>query len=137
MSGRTLHRILLAEDEPDIQAVTRMALEMIGGFTVELCEGGGEVRSKALEFRPDVILMDIMMPGMDGPAAFRSLQEDPRTSTIPVIFMTARVQPQEVAGYREMGAMGVIPKPFNPLTLTDKVTRLWEESHEHEKAELH
>ena len=86
-----LERILYAEDEPDIQAVAKLALEMVGGFTVQICNNGADALEKVTGFAPDLILLDVMMPGMDGPSTLQRLRADPATSNIPVIFLTAKV----------------------------------------------
>jgi len=121
-------KILLVEDEPDIQAIARIALETVGGFTVDIASCGQEGLEKASSFAPDLILMDFMMPGMDGPTTFKALRQRPDTRHIPVTFMTAKVQPQEVAYLRSLGALGVIPKPFDPMTLASIVQSIWEEN---------
>ncbi len=122
----TLQRILYVEDEPDIQAVARLALEHLGGFTVEVCSSGHEALEKILAFKPDLILLDVMMPGMDGPTTLRALRETAEGKDKPVVFMTAKVQPQEVEQYLKLGALDVIPKPFDPMTLADKVRAIWD-----------
>ena len=124
MSG--LQRILYVEDEPDIQAVARLALELVGGFTVKVCSSGEQALREVEAFAPQMILLDVMMPVMDGPGTLKALRERPALRSIPVAFMTAKVQPQEVAQYTELGALGVIAKPFDPMTLADAVRRLWE-----------
>lgn len=124
MSG--LQRVLYVEDEPDIQAVARLALELVGGFTVKVCSSGEEALREVQAFAPQMILLDVMMPVMDGPTTLKALRELPAARAIPVAFMTAKVQPQEVARYTELGALGVIAKPFDPMTLADAVRRLWE-----------
>ena len=124
-----LTRILYVEDEPDIQTVARLALETLGGFTVEICSSGSEALDRATAFDPQLILLDVMMPGMDGPTTLGKLRELPQFATTPVIFMTAKVQPGEVAGYREIGAVDVIPKPFDPMTLSSQVQAIWEGCH--------
>lgn len=124
-----LERILYAEDEPDIQAVAKLALEMLGSFQVLICGNGHEALAKVKGFAPDLILLDVMMPGMDGPATLQKLRADPSTATIPVIFLTAKVQPQEVAQYQAMGALNVIAKPFDPMTLATQVRQVWSERH--------
>lgn len=124
-----LMRILYVEDEPDIQTVARLALETLGGFTVEICGSGSEALGRAPAFDPQLILLDVMMPVMDGPATLAKLRELPQFSFTPVVFMTAKVQPGEVAGYREIGAVDVIPKPFDPMTLSDQVQAIWERCH--------
>lgn len=125
MSRTELHRVLLVEDEEDIREVARMTLEAVGGFTVETAESGAEALEKAPGFSPHLVLMDCMMPVMDGPSALRAMRD--RRVDIPVIFMTARVQDDEKTEYKAMGAIGVIAKPFDPLTLCDHITRIWEE----------
>jgi len=124
MSG--LQRILYVEDEPDIQAVAQLALELVGGFTVKVCSSGEEALREVEAFAPQMILLDVMMPVMDGPGTLKALRERPGLSAVPVAFMTAKVQPQEVARYTELGALGVIAKPFDPMTLASDVRRLWE-----------
>jgi CheY-like chemotaxis protein len=126
---KNLARIMMVEDEPDIQAVARVALEAVGGFSVEMCSSGIEALQRVLEIDPDLILMDVMMPGMDGPSTLKKLRESPRTAGYPLIFMTAKVQAHEVSRYREIGALGVIAKPFDPMTLAASVKSLWEENH--------
>jgi CheY-like chemotaxis protein len=124
-----LVRILYVEDEPDIQMVARLALEALGGFTVEICSSGNEALQRAPGFQPQLILLDVMMPGMDGPHTLKMLRALPQFANTPVIFMTAKVQPSEVAGYKEIGAADVIPKPFDPMTLASKVQDIWERCH--------
>ena len=114
---RELTRILYVEDDPDIQAIAMMVLETISGFTVEACSCGSDALQKAVAFNPDLILLDVMMPGMDGPETLKGLRAFPELETTPVVFMTAKVQPQEVQAYLGMGAVGVIAKPFDPMTL--------------------
>jgi CheY-like chemotaxis protein len=126
----TLQRILYVEDEPDIQAVARLALELVGGFTVKVCSSGEEALREAEAFDPQMVLLDVMMPVMDGPGTLRALRDKAALQTVPVAFMTAKVQPQEVARYTELGALGVIAKPFDPMTLADQVRRLWAQSHD-------
>lgn len=120
-----LPRILYVEDEPDIQAVARIALEMVGGFQVKVCSSGEEALREAENFAPDMILLDVMMPGMDGPSTLQALRENPALADTPVAFMTAKVQPAEVAHYKSLGARGVIAKPFDPMTLAGQVQDLW------------
>jgi CheY-like chemotaxis protein len=125
MNQPTLKRILYVEDEPDIQTVAKLALEAIGGFVVEACSSGHEALRRAEAFRPDLILLDVMMPGLDGPATLRELRGLEALARTPVVFMTARVQPREVADYRAMGAADVIAKPFDPMILPEKVRESW------------
>jgi two-component system OmpR family response regulator len=125
----SLKRVLYVEDESDIQAVAQVALEALGGFTLEMCSSGSEALEKIDTFQPQLILLDVMMPGMDGPTTLGKLRQLPQFAATPVIFMTAKVQPSEVASYRQIGAVGVIPKPFDPMTLSSQVQAIWEECH--------
>ena len=117
----TLRRILCAEDEPDIRAVARLALEQVGGFDVLICSSGEEALDKAGAFAPDLIVLDVMMPGMDGPATLRRLRAAPATAAIPVVFLTAKVQPLEIEHYYSLGAADVIAKPFDPMNLATRL----------------
>ncbi len=125
-----LTRILFVEDERDIQMVARLALEDIGGFTVEACSSGSEALERAPCFGPDLILLDVMMPAPDGPATLSALSEMPATAQTPVVFVTAKVQNHEVAHYLELGAIDVIVKPFDPMTLADRVLEIWHRHHD-------
>jgi len=120
-----LCRILYVEDEPDIRAVAQMALEAVGGFAVIVCASGQEALSVAPDARADLLLLDVMMPGMDGPSTLRALREIPATAHTPVIFMTAKVQAAEVALYKALGALEVIPKPFDPMEISAEIQRIW------------
>jgi DNA-binding response OmpR family regulator len=122
---RKLKTILHIEDEPDIREVVRLALEEIGGFAVESCASGEEGLAKAQEHRPDLIVLDVMMPGMDGPMTLRELRKIPELSETPVIFMTAKVQTHEIEEYAGMGAIGVLTKPFDPATISKEIRALW------------
>jgi two-component system OmpR family response regulator len=123
--SKTLERILYVEDDPDIQAIALMVLDSISGFAVEPCSSGREAVSKAVAFAPDLILLDVMMPGMDGPETLKALRQFPELQQTPVVFMTAKVQPQEVAEYLALGAVGVIAKPFDLMTLTQQLLDVW------------
>jgi len=124
-----LTRVLYVEDEPDIQMVARLALEAVGGYTVEICSSGQEALERAPTFQPQLILLDVMMPLMDGPTTFKLLRQLPQFADTPVVFMTAKVQPNEVAEYKMLGALDVIPKPFDPMTLSSQVDAIWERQH--------
>jgi len=121
-----LERILYVEDEPDIQAVAKLALESVGGFVLHVCSSGSQAIEEAEEFAPQLILLDVMMPGMDGPTTMKELRKIDSLAKVPVIFMTAKVQTNEVAEYMEMGAVEVIAKPFDPMTLSDTIRSIWE-----------
>lgn len=120
-----LKRILHVEDDPSIQMVTRVALQSLGGFEVRCCSGGQEALDVVLEVDPDLILLDVMMPGMDGPSTLTQLKSLIDIRRVPVVFLTAKVQPQEQARYLELGAAGVIIKPFDPVKLPEQVRTLW------------
>ena len=125
MLASELQRILYVEDEPDIQAVAQIALESVGGFTLKVCQHGQQALAEAAAFKPDLLLLDVMMPDMDGPTTLAELHKQPELAHIPAIFMTAKVQPQEVAHLRTMGAVDVITKPFDPMTLSDQIRKIW------------
>ncbi|MES2316492.1 MAG: response regulator [Pseudomonadota bacterium] len=123
-----LKLVLYVEDDPDIQMVAQMALEVVGGLALRSCSSGQEALRAAAECRPDLLLLDVMMPGMDGPATLAGLRALPNTAATPVIFMTAKVQAAEVAHYKALGALGVIAKPFDPMQLAQQVRQLWNEA---------
>ncbi len=127
METVALNRILMIEDDLDIQAVARLALETLGGFTVEVCSRGHEALETAPIFGPDLILLDVMMPGMDGPTTLEHLRAMPQTAMVPVVFMTAKVMPHEIDHYKTLGALEVIRKPFNPMTLSATLNAIWEQ----------
>ena len=126
MPQRRLSRILLVEDDPDIQTVTSLALGSFGGFEVRVCGSAQDAVGAATRFEPDLILLDVMMPGMDGLDILAALRRHPSLSAVPVIFLTARVQPHEVARYRELGSLAVIAKPFEPSELAGRIRAIWE-----------
>ncbi len=121
-----LRKILYAEDEPDIQAVAQMALETIGGFEIVLCSSGLEAVDIAPGAAPDLILLDVMMPGLDGPETLKKLREIDSLKETPVIFLTAKAMPSEVNRFKEVGAIDVIAKPFDPIALSDQIRTIWE-----------
>ena len=125
MEAVSLQRILMIEDDLDIQAVARLALESLGGFTVEICSRGHEALDTAPAFGPDLILLDVMMPGMDGPTTLQHLRALPQTAAVPVAFMTAKVMPHEIEYYKTLGALEVIRKPFDPMTISETLTIIW------------
>lgn len=120
----TIQRVLYVEDDPDIRTVAVMSMEAVGGFTVVACASGAEAVERGPHARPDVILLDMMMPGMDGHETLRALRQIPALGATPAIFMTARVQAAEVAAHLAEGAIGVIAKPFDPMELPDEIRRL-------------
>ena len=116
----------MIDDEPDIRRIGEMSLSAVGKLKVLLASSGAEGIELARREKPDVILLDVMMPGLDGPATLQKLRADAETAKIPVIFMTAKVQRAEVERYLDLGAQGVVPKPFDPLTLAARVRELVE-----------
>lgn len=130
MSADELKKILFIEDEADIRVIAQIALEDIGGFTVKLCGTGYEALAVAENFKPDLFLLDVMMPGLDGPATLRELRNLPRMKDVPAIFMTAKVQANEMAQYKKIDVLGVIVKPFDPMTLAETIQKFWSKNHE-------
>lgn len=116
-----ISRILVVEDEDDIREVTIVALETLGGFTVEPCASGTEIVEKAQAFQPDLVLLDVMMPSQDGPQSLKKLRDAPGFEKTPVIFITAKAMPEEIDRIMALGAIGVITKPFDPITLCAQI----------------
>jgi CheY-like chemotaxis protein len=109
--------VLVVEDERDIRELVQVSLERGGGFRVLTAESGQVALRIAVEERPDAILLDVMMPGLDGPATLGRLRETPETAGIPVVFLTAKVQSGDRRRLMDLGAEGLIPKPFDPIAL--------------------
>ena len=123
-----LKKILYVEDEPDIQMIARVALENVGGFELLVCSSGAEAIEKAAGFKPDLFLLDVMMPGMDGPTTLGELRKIPQLEKTPVMFMTAKVQPQEVEFLKSLNVADVIAKPFDPMGLAGNIRDSWAKS---------
>jgi len=120
-----LKRIMHVEDDPSIQTVARVALEAVGGFEVCTCSGGQEALDRFESFAPQLILLDVMMPTMDGPSTLRNLQQQFDLTKIPVVFMTAKVQTNEIESYKALGASDVVVKPFDPMKLSEQIQSIW------------
>lgn len=120
-----LVRILHIEDDPSVQEVVRVSLEDVGGFTVATRSSGRDGLAAAGTFLPQLVLLDVMMPEMDGPETLARLRALPGMKDVPVVFMTARAQHHEVAEYLALGAAAVITKPFDPMTLPERLRTLW------------
>ncbi len=116
-----LNKVLLVDDEPDIRRIGQIGLELVGKWIVVQAHNGIQALALAASELPDVILLDVMMPDLDGPSTFVRLRDNPATTHIPVIFITAKAQVDEVASYRALGAAGVIAKPFDPMTLPSEM----------------
>jgi two-component system, OmpR family, response regulator len=125
-----LQRILHVEDDPSIQAVAKLALEAVGGFQVLSCSSGQAALDQLAAFAPDFILLDVMMPDMDGPQTLAHIARLIDIEQVPVAFMTAKVQPAEIAHYRGLGARDVIIKPFDPMQLAAQVRKIWSQTHD-------
>ena len=125
MPRQALTRILHVDDEADIRTVTRMVFESIGGFVVESCDSGATALKRVGNFKPDLIVLDVMMPGMDGHSTLRALQNSPETAKIPVVILTAVTQPDGISTLQTKGVLDVIFKPFEPLELVGRVREIW------------
>ena len=121
-----LSKILVVDDEPDIREIASIALERMGGYTVQLCADGPSAIATAAEFQPQLVLLDMMMPQMDGLQTLDELRKIPATAEVPIIFVTAKAQPDELALYKEKSGADVISKPFDPLVLPAAVQEIWD-----------
>jgi CheY-like chemotaxis protein len=117
-----IHRILIIDDEDDIREVAAMSLESVAGWEVILASSGAQGLVSAAEYLPDAILLDVMMPGMDGPTTFRELRKNPRTARIPVLLLTAKVQSNDQRRFADLGVEAVLFKPFDPMTLSAEIS---------------
>jgi CheY-like chemotaxis protein len=143
MRDRPLNRILVVDDDADILAAATLALDRAGHYTVQPCASAREALEHASLFRPDLILLDVMMPDIDGFGALRALRQIEATAETAVVFMTTMVKRHEMAQYQEVGCLGVVPKPFDPAVLPELLERMWGsersrpiESHQREFEEL-
>jgi len=123
-----LKRILFIEDEASIRTIAVTVLEAVGGFVVVACNSGKQALAAAPVANADLILLDVMMPEMDGPATLKALRDIPQTAQTPAIFMTAKVQANEIQHYKSLGAIDVIAKPFDPMTLSAQISEIWQRS---------
>jgi CheY-like chemotaxis protein len=120
-------KVLLVDDEADIRLIAALSLSEVGDMEVAQADSGSEGIQRAREDRPDVILLDMMMPGLDGPATFQALRSDPATSDIPVVFLTAKAMSSEVDRWKSLGALGILIKPFDPMILPRLLRELLDE----------
>ena len=125
MPSRPLNRICYVEDDEDIQRIARMSLERIGKLTVCVCGDPMKAIDNMKSFGPDLVLLDWMMPGMDGPTLYKKMKEHPETQALPVVFITAKASQTELDDLIRMGALGTISKPFSPKDLPDQLRALW------------
>ena len=124
--GGLLKRILLVDDEPDIRSIACLSLEAVGGYSIKSCSNGDEAIEIVKDYTPELILLDVMMPGKDGPTVLSDLRQVDSLQKIPIVFLTARVHEQEVQEYMSVGAAGVISKPFDPMNLPARVGAIWD-----------
>ena len=125
MPTRPLTRICYVEDDEDIQRIVRMSLERIGKMTVEVVGNPSVAIDAIVAFKPDLVMLDWMMPVLDGPALFRLMKQRPDTSTLPVVFITAKAAQRDLDELRTLGAAGTISKPFSPKDLPDQLREIW------------
>ncbi|MER2519301.1 MAG: response regulator [Bdellovibrionales bacterium] len=125
-----LQKIMCIDDEPDILDIVKICLEAGGGYEVVTCSSGKEVLDQIGDIKPDLVLLDILIPAMDGVTIFGKLRGYSSLKAVPIIFITAMVQPKEVSTYIEIGAAGVIMKPFDPMKLPAEVESLWKSFHD-------
>jgi two-component system, OmpR family, alkaline phosphatase synthesis response regulator PhoP len=119
----TAKHILIVDDEYDIRAVAQLALKTVAGWDISTAASGREAITLAATHHPDVILLDVMMPEMDGIETFKALQANPATQSIPVLLMTAKVQNSERQNLAQIGAAGIIPKPFKAIKLPAQIAQ--------------
>jgi DNA-binding response OmpR family regulator len=124
--ARPLDRVLCVEDDEDIRRILRLSLERVGGMTVELVADPGTAIPRMTEFAPDLVMLDWMLPGIDGPTLLREMRKTPALASVPVVFATAKASPREHAELVALGAAGVISKPFAPKELPAKLRAIWE-----------
>jgi len=127
---KELKKILYAEDEPDVQTVVELTVETMSDYEIKVCNNGKRLLECVEEYSPDLILLDVMMPEMDGPTTFKNLQLNENTNKIPVIFMTAKAQVHEIETFKEIGALGIITKPFDPMNLCNEIEEIWKSANE-------
>ena len=120
-----LKSIICVDDEPDMRKIVQMVLQTMGGFSVIVCDSGEAALAQVAQGLPDLILLDVMMPGLDGIETLQALKKGP-AAAVPVAFMTAKTEPDEIEELKQAGAIGIIAKPFNPMTLAEQVAAVWE-----------
>ena len=125
MPARPLLRICYVEDDEDIQRIVRMSLERVGKMTVAVVSDPTQAIAAMTEFRPDLVMLDWMMPVMDGPTLFKQMKLRPETRSLPVVFITARASQPDLDELKTLGAAGTISKPFSPKDLPDQLRAIW------------
>ena len=114
-------KVLIIDDEDDIREVAALSLETVAGWDVVVANSGAQGLARAIEFQPEAILLDVMMPGMDGPSTVRELRKNPATAGIPVLLLTAKVQSSDQRRFADLGVQAVLFKPFDPMTLSAQI----------------
>ena len=127
MQDVSLRKILYVEDDADIRKIVSMSLEMVGNYAVTACASCAEALQVVDDVEPDLLLLDVMMPDMDGPATLRALRKRKSAEDAPAVVITAKVQAGDIAKYRRLGACDVIVKPFDPMVLPDRIGQIWQQ----------
>ena len=127
MQDDRLNKILYVEDDADIRKIVSMSLEMVGDYTVAACGSCADALEMVDDFAPDLLLLDVMMPDVDGPATLRALRKREGTADTPAVFITAKVQAGDMAQYKRLGVFDVIIKPFDPMMLSDRIGQIWQQ----------
>jgi len=125
MPAQPLNRICYVEDDEDIQRIVRMSLEKVGKMTVEVVGDPMVAIDRMIAFKPELVMLDWMMPGMDGPALYRKMLETDAVKALPVVFITAKASSRELDELRKLGAAGTISKPFSPRDLPEQLRAIW------------
>jgi two-component system, OmpR family, response regulator len=124
----TLNKILYVEDQKDIQMIAEYALTTIANYTVKICSSGNEALAEIETFSPDLLLLDVMMPGLDGPETLQEIRKLASYKNTPAIYMTAKILPNEIDDLMSQGAIAIISKPFDPVTLGGEIQALWDKA---------
>ena len=125
MSAISLQRILIADDEPDILEISKIALETVGGFEVSACCSGRMLLERLSEFEPDMIIVDVLMPDVTGPEILTEIRRRPELNSVPVVFLTGVIQTDEIEQLKGTGVADIILKPFDPMILADRINDIW------------
>ena len=125
MPERPLNRVCYVEDDEDIQRIVRMSLERVGKMTVEVVTDPTKAIDAMKVFKPDLVMLDWMMPAIDGPTLFRQMKARPETSSLPVVFITAKAAQRDLDELTSLGAAGTISKPFSPKDLPEQLRAIW------------
>ena len=128
MTAGILQKILYVEDDADIRKIVSMSLEMVGEYSVAACASCADALQVVDDFAPDLLLLDVMMPEVDGPSTLRQLRRRESTANAPAVFITAKVQAGDMARYRQLGVLDVIVKPFDPMALPDRIGEIWRQN---------